>query len=102
MEDTGPLFSTAGASDLKQIMADLMATAQELHGYVLNNRSREQLSANSEFDVPGTAQSATGEQSALIKYRIVESADLPEQLPASHWGAISETVLAADSHTGHL
>jgi hypothetical protein len=60
----GPL-STAGASDLEQIMADLMATAQELHGYVLNNRSRGQLSANSEFNVVQERRSRRRENKAL-------------------------------------
>jgi len=60
----GPL-STAGASDLEQIMADLMATAQEMHGYVLNNRSREQLSANSEINVVQEQRSRRRENKAL-------------------------------------
>jgi len=46
----GPL-STAGASDLEQIMTDLMATAQELHSYVLNNRRPEQSPASSKSNV---------------------------------------------------
>jgi hypothetical protein len=43
-------LSTAGAADLEQIMTDLMAIAQELHGYVLNNRPREQSPASSEVN----------------------------------------------------
>lgn len=60
----GPL-STAGASDLEQIMANLMATAQELHGYVLNNRRPEQSPASSQMNVVHERRSRRRENKAL-------------------------------------
>jgi hypothetical protein len=60
----GPL-STAGANDLEQIMTNLMATAQELHGCVLNNREPEQSAASSKITVVHERRSRRRENKAL-------------------------------------
>ena len=60
----GPL-SIAGASDLEHIMADLMAAAQELHGYVLNHRTPEQSPASSDIKVIHERRSRRRENKAL-------------------------------------
>jgi len=60
----GPL-STAGANDLEQIMTNLMATAQELHCCVLNNREPEQSAASSKITVVHERRSRRRENKAL-------------------------------------